>query len=193
MKKMILLVCMLTSFVVTDRIICKEESTDIHITAQDIEISQPVKLIETYYHIPLSEDMQDNIMTIANENDIDRLTILAVIAVESDFDQNAVSESNDYGLMQINACNHANLMDKLELTDIMDPVDNVKAGSYMLGNLKEKYGSIDMALMAYNMGENGAKKLWNAGIYETDYTRKVNTAKTELEGKKYEVITILED
>ena len=27
--------------------------------------------------------------------------------------------------------------------------------------------------MAYNMGETGAKRLWDNGIYETNYTNKV--------------------
>ena len=34
-----------------------------------------------------------------------------------------------------------------------------------------KYEDIDKALMAYNMGESGAKKCWAAGIYSTNYTR----------------------
>ena len=37
--------------------------------------------------------------------------------------------------------------------------------------------------MAYNMGENGAKRLWDKGIYETDYTNKV--IKNIMEIKNY--------
>ena len=29
-----------------------------------------------------------------------------------------------------------------------------------------------MVLMAYNMGEDGAARLWEKGIYSTDYTEK---------------------
>ena len=29
--------------------------------------------------------------------------------------------------------------------------------------------------MAYNMGENGASRLWEKGIFETDYTQSILT------------------
>lgn len=63
----------------------------------------------------------------------------------------------------------------------------------MLGLLYQKYQDMNMALMAYNMGEAGAQRLWNQDVYETSYTKKVNETREELEGLRYEVITILEN
>ena len=132
-------------------------------------------------------------MGIANRNGIDQLTVLALIDVESNYNPDSVSETDDYGLMQINICNHERLSNTLELTNIMEPLQNVEAGSYMLGLLYQKYQDMNMALMAYNMGEAGAQRLWNQDVYETSYTKKVNETREELEGLRYEVITILEN
>lgn len=193
MKKAILIICMLMSYYITDQATqCKEQKTP-QIILQNKETPEPVKLVETYYRIPLSEDMQDEIMGIANRNGIDQLTVLALIDVESNYNPDSVSETDDYGLMQINICNHERLSNTLELTNIMEPLQNVEAGSYMLGLLYQKYQDMNMALMAYNMGEAGAQRLWNQDVYETSYTKKVNETREELEGLKYEVITILEN
>lgn len=193
MKKAILIICMMMSYFVTDEATqCKVQETP-QIIIQTNERTEPVKLVETYYRIPLSEDMQDEIMGIANKNGLDQLTVLALIDVESNYNPNSISETDDYGLMQINICNHKRLSETLELTNIMEPTQNVKAGSYMLGLLYQKYQDMNMTLMAYNMGENGAQRLWHEGIYETSYTKKVNAARKELEGLKYEVVTILEN
>ena len=106
MKKAILIICMLMSYYITDQATqCKEQKTP-QIILQNKETPEPVKLVETYYRIPLSEDMQDEIMGIANRNGIDQLTVLALIDVESNYNPDSVSETDDYGLMQINICNH---------------------------------------------------------------------------------------
>lgn len=194
MRKAILIICMLMSYYVTDQATKGKEQQEVpQIILQKEETPEPVKLVETYYRIPLSEEMQDEIMGIANRNGLDQLTVLALIDVESNYNPASISETDDYGLMQINICNHERLSNTLELTDIMEPMQNVEAGSYMLGLLYQKYQDMNMALMAYNMGEAGAQRLWNQDVYETSYTKKVNATREELEELRYEVITILED
>lgn len=99
---------------------------------------------------------------------------LAIAEVETHFDPDAVSPTHDYGLMQINQVNHEWLQGLG-----MDPLTyagNIDAGLYMIGNYLSQYGDTEMALMAYNNGPGGARKLWDAGTYQTDYTRKVMTA-----------------
>ena len=53
---------------------------------------------------------------------------------------------------------------------------NIEAGVYMIGQHLEAYGDTEKALMAYNNGPSGARRLWEAGTYQTDYTRKVMAA-----------------
>lgn len=99
---------------------------------------------------------------------------LAIAEVETHFDPDAMSPTHDYGLMQINQVNHEWLRSLG-----MDPLTyagNIEAGLYMIGNYLNTYGDVEMALMAYNNGPSGARKLWDAGTYQTAYTRKVMTA-----------------
>ena len=44
---------------------------------------------------------------------------------------------------------------------------------FILRKLFEKYEDPELVLMAYNMGEDGAKTLWEQGIFETNYTKSV--------------------
>jgi len=46
---------------------------------------------------------------------------------------------------------------------------------FVLRKLFERYQDADMVLMAYNMGENGAKRLWDKDIFSTSYTRSILT------------------
>lgn len=99
--------------------------------------------------------------------------VMALMFTESAFKADIVSPTNDYGLMQINACNHKELEDKLGITDIMEPYQNIRAGLYMLRGLFEKYDDASRVCMAYNLGEYGASVLWDKGIYSTSYSNKI--------------------
>lgn len=127
----------------------------------------------------LTEELQEFIYYICSGYHVDFALILAVIKVESSFEIDAVSATNDYGLMQINQRNHNWLTEKLGITDYLDPYQNVYAGVFILRMLFEKYNDVNKVLMAYNMGETGASRLWENGIYETDYTQKVLTAQQQ--------------
>lgn len=130
-----------------------------------------------YYDVPLSTELQDYISSVCSTYNVPYELIYGMIEVESNFQVNAVSETNDYGLMQINKCNHEWLADELNITDILDPEQNILAGVYMIAShLEETNGDITLALMQYNCGATGAKRLWEQGIYSTSYTDKVMAA-----------------
>jgi soluble lytic murein transglycosylase-like protein len=63
----------------------------------------------------------------------------------------------DVGLMQINPNTYSSVIVPLhpELGDIHDPGNNILAAAYYMDYLKEKYGSWELALRAYNSGEQG--------------------------------------
>ena len=92
---------------------------------------------------------------------------------ESSFRTDVVSDTDDYGLMQINSVNHEKLTENLGITDFTDPYQNIRAGVYILRGLFEKYDDAAKVLMAYNMGDYGASVLWDKGVYSTTYTNKV--------------------
>ena len=127
--------------------------------------------------MPLQCDMpqeeQEFLFYLCNGYNIDFCLVMAMIQVESEFDASAVSVTSDYGLMQINEINHDWLTNALGVTDYLDPYQNMRAGCYILRKLFERYQDTELVLMCYNMGENGASRLWENGIYSTDYTEQV--------------------
>lgn len=130
--------------------------------------------------VPLDADIQDIVYREAEANGIDAWLVFAVIEIESNFDADAVSKTGDYGLMQINKINHAWLKDAIGFDDILDAEDNIRCGCFMLGQLAEKYETESEVLMAYNLGEGGARKLWNRGIKESTYSRLILAKKEAL-------------
>ena len=132
---------------------------------------------KVYFDIPLSKEMQDYIRSNCEKYDVPFELVIALIDVESSFRETVVSSTNDYGLMQINKVNHEWLKDELGLTDMLDPYQNILAGTYIIGlQLNATDGDPVLALMRYNCGAAGARRLWDQGIYSTAYTDKVMTA-----------------
>lgn len=122
----------------------------------------------------LAYDLQEIMQDQCERYGVPYALALAIAEVETHFDPDATSPTSDYGLMQINQCNHEWLQGLG-----MDPLThagNIEAGVYIIGGYLERYGDTERALMAYNCGPSGAQKLWDAGVYQTDYTRKVMTA-----------------
>lgn len=126
---------------------------------------------QTYYNINLSQDLQEYTFIQCIKYDVDPVLALAVMKTESGFNTDAVSETNDYGIMQINTCNYPWLSDAFGDIDLLNAKDNIKCGVYMLSKIK--YPTREQKLMTYNMGSVQAKALWERGTYTTDYTDKV--------------------
>lgn len=131
---------------------------------------------EPFYHdIPLDHALQDFVREEAEQRGVPPELILAMIDQESDYRTNLVSTTNDYGIMQINKVNHAWLRDTLGITDFLDPEQNIRCGTYMIGELLAKYdGDMHRALTSYNRGEGGANKYYRRnGTYETTYSSSI--------------------
>lgn len=135
--------------------------------------TEPEKI---YYDCPLDHDLQDYIRDLCEENGVPMDLVIAQISVESSFRADVISGTDDYGLMQINAFNHEWLSEEYGITDFLDPYQNVYCGITILSQHYNRFQDIDKALMAYNLGAGGAEKMWNEGIYETTYSRKVREA-----------------
>lgn len=132
------------------------------------------------FDVSLNADIQKFTYYLCSAYDIDFSLIVAIMQLESDFQVDVISETDDYGLMQINSCNHAQLTEILGLTNYLDPYENIRAGCFMIRKLFEKYKNTNMVLMAYNMGEGGASTLWKQGIYNTDYTDNILNIRQQL-------------
>lgn len=129
--------------------------------------------------VNLDEATQRTVSEICEKYDLSFALVMALIETESGFQANVKSRTNDYGLMQINKCNHKWLSETLGITDFLNPAQNVEAGCYILNGLFQKYEDVNVVLMAYNMGENNARKLWKQGIWSSKYTRKIMNREQE--------------
>lgn len=118
----------------------------------------------------MPEEQQEFTYYLCTGYNLDFSLVMALMQHESSFKPDVVSKTGDYGLMQINSINHEELTEILGVTDYLDPYENIRAGCFILRKLFEKYGDTNMVLMAYNMGENGARRLWEQGVYNTKYS-----------------------
>lgn len=141
----------------------------------------------TYYDIPLSKDLQLYTYNKCIEYGIPEHyeLVLAMMWQESNYTADLISPTNDYGIMQINSCNHSWLVDLLGPTNFLDASDNINAGVYVISKLLIKYGDEHKALMAYNMGEHGASLNWQAGNYTSNYSRGVVAKREAIEANNY--------
>ena len=122
------------------------------------------------FDIPLSDSLQRYIYEICADENVPVTLALAIIEHESGFNPEAVSATDDYGLMQINTVNHEWLEEKYRTADFLNPYQNAFCGITIIGGYIEKYDDYGKALMAYNMGDYGAQKAWESGITSTDYS-----------------------
>ena len=127
----------------------------------------------------LSPELQEYTYYLCEAYYLDFDFVMGLMYTESSFRADIISGTNDYGLMQINACNHETLRQKLGITDFTDAYQNIRAGVYILRGLFEKYDDAARVCMAYNMGDYGASVLWEKGIYNTTYSNKVLTKANE--------------
>lgn len=101
----------------------------------------------------------------------DPLFVLAIIDVESDFDERAVSSANARGLMQIRPATLGFVAEKeslkLPLADIYrDPALQVRMGVRYLARLEKRFRNINLALMAYNAGPERLRQSLKEGDIE---------------------------
>ena len=110
----------------------------------------------SFYPVPLDHDVQAHIIHTCRSYDIDPVIVVGIIGVESSYNHSAVGDSGDsLGLMQIQEKWHRERMDRLGVTDLLDPIQNVSVGIDYIAELLEKH-SLEHALTAYNSGSPGA-------------------------------------
>lgn len=187
LKFIVIIILTMSAEMLYIRTIEHEEVSSVH-TEEKTEVREEIEKIK-YYDIPLETELQDYIRKECDEMNVEMELVLAIMKVESDFNSDMISDSNDYGLMQINIVNHESLQKKLSIYDFLDPYDNARAGIYMLSGLDWCENDVQR-LMCYNMGVTGAKRAWKKGIQETEYSKKVLKTKEELREKSYEVLVL---
>ena len=112
----------------------------------------------------LLDDLAQSILVESRKHALDPMLLLAVIQVESAFDQRAISSRGAQGLMQVLPVAVAELVEERKLPpssayrNLTDPLLNVKLGASYLAHLKEDFGDLKIALTAYNAGPTWTRK-----------------------------------
>ena len=108
--------------------------------------------------------------------------VLAIMAIESRFDPNSVSNKGALGLMQVMPqwSKVLGIQD-----DLKDPKTNIKYGMQILGFYQQMYKDLEMALTAYNRGPGPVDMaLMRGKDYRNNYAAKVL--------KKYKMLKSME-
>lgn len=88
---------------------------------------------------------------------VDYAVILAIIETESAYKSEAYGSSTDTGYMQIIPRFHEERTERLNVTDLFDPKENITTGVDFIAELLEKYeGNYTKAITAYHWGCSGA-------------------------------------
>ena len=104
---------------------------------------------------------------------IESSMVYAIIKCESNFNENAISHANAYGLMQITrdtyewAAKRENDKDYLENT-LFDPDTNIRYGCVIYSIFKNEFASPSVCLAAYNAGRTRVKTWLGDKNYSAD-------------------------
>ena len=148
---------------------------------QETEKIEEALLAQGYFSlaVPMPYEWQDYMRTYCEEYGCPYPLALAVAQTESNFDMDAVGASGEVGIMQLNPGPGGSYHAEIQAATGLDPTTtsgNIAGGCYKLGLYLAKYGSVEKAAMAYNMGEGGAKNAWAGGITSTNYSKAVKEA-----------------
>lgn len=135
------------------------------------------------YDVPLDANTQLEIKEICSEFNIDYELILGIIATESRFKPDVIGDGgNSFGLMQIQPKWCQNLIERESITDILDPLQNVRLGCAIFSQLKDLYDTDYRALQAYNTGNPNSQNGYAEKVYKNKDDLKTRLFEMSLDG-----------
>ena len=124
----------------------------------------------------IETDIDALIVEVAAEYGLPWQLVRAVVWAESTFDQYAVSDTYDYGLMQVSYIVWNEMGIDLKSNVQFDARLNLETGCRVLkGKLTSAGGDMTNALTMYRFGDGEALKRWERGEYSNWYTDRVLT------------------
>lgn len=119
----------------------------------------PEENMATIFDVPLDTELQLFIVQLCEDHHIEPSIVIAMIQRESTYKADVIGDNGEaFGLMQVQPKWHQERMDKLGVTDLLDPYQNVIVGVDYLAEMIDKGNGLEWALMAYNAGATGANK-----------------------------------
>ena len=137
-----------------------------------------------YYQIPeefereggyFPDITQEYLWTICQEKNIDWVTMVALYEGESGYHFDIIGKAGDSGYGQIVPSSNEELLEKLGITDILNPYQNILVSCTLMEWLLSEYeGNYAKALTAYNAGTGGAYKYYfSAGQDASPYAKRI--------------------
>jgi soluble lytic murein transglycosylase len=124
-----------------------------------------------YWRILFPEPYWPTIRAEAEKNNLDPYFVASLIRQESEFNPNAVSYANAYGLMQLlpsvgKAMAREEGLTHFQTFQLLDPETNIRLGTRYLRQMIDRFGGVEeYALAAYNAGDNRVVDWQAAGPY----------------------------
>lgn len=124
-----------------------------------------------YWRILFPEPWWGTIRAEAAKNGLDPYLVASLIRQESEFNPNAISYANAYGLMQLlpsvgRAMARQEGMTGFRTFQLLDPETNIRLGTRYLRQMLDRFGGVqEYALAAYNAGDNRVADWQSAGPY----------------------------
>ena len=147
-----------------------EERVALQKTNQEVEENYE-KMLQMVLELETYTESLDIIFRKAGEYDVPPEVVLAIMKLESNYDVNAISKTNDYGIMQINEYHLRNFDDKMEALDLSK---NIECGVSLLSSLQQESRDMHYILNSYNMGPVGYQNyIARTGEVSRNYSRKV--------------------
>lgn len=135
--------------------------------------TQPVSRIpEAYWHLLFPQPFWANLVEQSERNGLDRYLVASLIRQESEFNPNAVSHANAYGLMQLLPSVGKSLAKQqgvkpFDAGRLLDPGINLQLGTANLRQVLNRYGGqVEYALAAYNAGDTPVRQWMSSGDYK---------------------------
>lgn len=163
-----------------------------HIYVEEVATKEALTIVPTtvaeetvYFDVPLSHEIQDFIFAECEEKNIAPALVIAIIERESNYNSDAVGDKGkSLGLMQIQSRWHSERMEKLGVTDLMNPYENIKVGIDLIADLRETNSDVLYVLMAYNGGSYYADKHFKDGKI-SEYAIEVSERAAQLEERYF--------
>ena len=119
---------------------------------------------------------EEAVLIYSEKYNVDKNLILAVIKAESNFNENAISNRNAIGLMQLmeetakDVANKNNIeIDNENIKEeLCDVYKNIEIGTAYIASLLQKYQNTEVALAAYNAGIGTVDNWIEKGIINKD-------------------------
>ncbi|HVN23809.1 MAG TPA: lytic transglycosylase domain-containing protein [Syntrophorhabdales bacterium] len=161
----------LTSAAMIPALIVTATHTVKHVQAPDSHDDNTIENIVGYLQERMPDVSEERLREIAThvyaeskKHGLDYRLVLAVMKVESNFKENAVSSKGARGLLQIKPSLGRDIAETLGVNWSSDrilhePEKNIKFGVYQLSQLIENFETLSWALYAYNSGQTKAREL----------------------------------